>query len=67
MFQINLNTESAAVLLRCLNYGGNAISQREVENGIGDAITKNIENLRAQICARMSEEILNQLSNEPPC
>lgn len=58
MFAINLNKESAAVLLRCLGYGQIATSQEEAENGIGKLIEDNCGLLRAQICTGLSREIL---------
>ena len=58
MFTINLNNESAAVLLRALSYGQNAISKKETESGKGKIIEENIESIRSQVCRELSERII---------
>ena len=64
MFTLNLNSESAAVLLRCLGYGQAAISQQESKNGVGKLIEENIELLRKHIVKGLADDIINELSEE---
>lgn len=58
MFTIRLNKESAAVLLRCLAYGENAISQAELDSGAAEVIQSNVADLRRQICRELAEETI---------
>ena len=58
MFTINLNKESAAVLLCCLTYGQDAILQ---DAGWAEAqfvVKENVEMLRRQLERELSHEIL---------
>lgn len=56
--QIDLTLESAAVLLRCLDYGEHAISRREHKNGEGKIITNNIATLRSRVSQSIAKEII---------
>lgn len=58
MFTVNLNTESAMVLLRCLEYGASAISKEEAANGVSDMLQLNIEFIRKQVCRELYKEYL---------
>mgnify|MGYP005813521425 CR=1 FL=1 len=60
MFQIDLNKESCAVLLRCLSYGESAVSQKELESGVASLIQVNIELIRSQICRELSRTIIQE-------
>lgn len=60
MFTINLNRESAAVLLRCLKYGQIAVSQSEVDSGLGRIIDGNINLIRKQVSGELSKQILSE-------
>ena len=60
MFSIDLNKESAAVLLRCLAYGQSAISSQEHKQGIDTVILGNIGDIRKRICKELSEEIISE-------
>ncbi len=60
MFAIDLNKESAAVLLRCLVYGQAAINQNEHKNGIGKKIEKNCEMLRRQVASKLADVIIKE-------
>ena len=56
--KIDLNLESAAVLLRCLSYGENATSQVEEKSGVASLVIENVNLLRAQVCREVSKEII---------
>lgn len=56
MFEIQLNMDAAAVLLRCLTYGENAISKKEQKSGEGVVIENNIRRIRRAICKEISRE-----------
>ena len=64
MINLTLNKESAAVLLRCLNYGEHAISQEEGKSLIGPVIEENIRLLRWQVAAHLSQEIIYDAVNK---
>ena len=57
---INLNKESAAVLLRCLSYGQVAISQAQFESGEEEVIVENINLLRKQTCKFLYRKIIEE-------
>ena len=59
-FTIDLNIEAAAVLLRCLLHGGNAISPQDMKNGEGKLVQENISLIRKQVCAGLSRTIIAQ-------
>ncbi len=61
VFTIDLNNESAAVLLRALSYGQSAISTKEVKTGNAEIINHNIQELRRQICNKLSEQIIDSV------
>lgn len=50
MNEIKLTDEELRALLRCLDYGQNAISQAEVDNGTGEALEACINNIRRKVC-----------------
>ena len=50
---MKLNQDQLVVLARCLNYGENAISQEENQNGIGDKIRLEIMEIRRQLLMEM--------------
>lgn len=54
-FTINLNEESAAVLLRCLSYGESSISQSEADNGVESVLKENIDLIRNRICKELAD------------
>lgn len=60
MFNIILNQEAVAVLLRCLGYGGAAISARECEDGTAAIIDANIQMIRKSVCNGLFKEIITQ-------
>ncbi len=60
MFSINLNRESAAVLLRCLNCGGSAISEDEVQTGVAKVMDDNIKFIRKQVDRPLAQEIIKE-------
>lgn len=64
MFRINLDQESAAVLLRCLSYGQNAISQKEVKSGVEKVIVENIELLRKNVSYELAQSIITRTSQD---
>lgn len=55
---LQLNKESAAVLLRCLGYGKSAVSREEVQNGVAAVIDHNVELMRETVCRQLSESII---------
>lgn len=59
-FEISLNTESAMVLLWCLECGENSISQVECEKGMDKVIKYNVEMIRKQIVRPLANEVILQ-------
>lgn len=58
MFQLTLDGESAATLIRCLSYGEAAISQAEFESGLSDILCSNIQDIRKRVCDGLAKELL---------
>lgn len=64
MSGIDLNNESAAVLLRCLAYGQSAISQVQVDSDEEKVITENIDLIRQQVCRFLSRVIIEEATDK---
>ena len=62
-FSIELNQASAAVLLRCLGYGQDAISAEEENTGVAEVLDFNIQMLRRQVCSQMSRQVISQTAD----
>ncbi|KKK70999.1 hypothetical protein LCGC14_2918340 [marine sediment metagenome] len=60
MFKIELNKEAAAVLLRCLAYGGASISKEEYDSGLATIIESNVQMIRKNICNGLSATLLEE-------
>lgn len=57
-FTVKLSLEAACVLLRCLSYGENAISQEEGQSGVASIIEENVRLIREQVCRQVSKLII---------
>lgn len=64
MFEISLNKESAAVLLRCLAYGQSSISIAEIKSGEEKIIIHNIQMIRKEICSNLANTIISGINKE---
>ena len=58
--KINLSDSSAAVLLRCLCYGENAVSQEEIENGTAEFIEEHINLIRKSLASEMFKKTIEE-------
>ena len=61
--ELTLNTESAAVLLRCLSYGQAAIS-REIESGVADVVETNIRLLRQATTDQLAKFLIEKAATK---
>jgi hypothetical protein len=57
---LELNSELAAVLIRCLNYGAAATSKAEANNGTKSVIRENIHIIRKRLSTLLSDEIIDK-------
>lgn len=58
MLTLTLNTESTAVMLRCLSYGESAISENEEQNGTAAILRENIQEIRRKLCKGLADELI---------
>jgi len=62
--KLDLTEHAAAVLLRCLSYGENAISKQEHENGIGTVILYNVKKIRTSLSTQLASKIISEASEK---
>lgn len=56
--RLTLSTTDAAVLLRCLAYGENAISQTELKNGTAKVVSNSIAKIRTQLAKNLASQVI---------
>jgi len=61
--RLTLTSTDAAVLLRCLSYGENAISQTELKNGTGKVISDSIVKIRTQLSRNLATQVIATAAN----
>lgn len=61
--RLTLTTTDVAVLLRCLAYGENAISQTELKNGTGKVVSASIEKIRTQLAKNLASQVIASAAN----
>lgn len=60
-FSIDLNSESAAVLLWCLDRGKNSrMSAAENSNGFAEVVNHNVDLIRSQVLPKLTECIIQE-------
>lgn len=59
---ISLSQEEIDVIFRCLSYGESAISQNELENGIGEHIKNSVSTIRRKLCNEISRRNIENVS-----
>jgi hypothetical protein len=60
---LKLNDTEIAVLIRCFNYGENAISEIEEKDGTANMIRSTIENIRKRTLTEVSKSIIDEVIN----
>jgi hypothetical protein len=64
MITLKVTDTQAAVLLRCLTHGENAVSSNETKNGVAHILECEIGRMRKQITNQLSETLIKCAADE---
>ncbi len=64
MVTLELDSERAAVLLRCLDYGENAISLDEEKTGVAKLLREDIQMIRNSVATQLINSIIGKAADD---